>query len=234
MWSSTLLIANELKSQVYSKIISHNFNHVFKSELWTLHRILVVIMVALQVKKSKILHGECHLHHTRSTFSIFFQDTFCRATRTIHPTPNTIDANMTSLVGINILDSADCVYLTPSSTNCLSASLLSDAINPSSPPILESIFDENNARYAEYDSTTFSSRVPTRFSFDFLVTTLPTDALILLYGRNSTPIDEFFWIAIEIVGLNLKFHFHNQHSLINNIELKISTWYHIECQVNSI
>ena len=165
---------------------------------------------------------------------IFSSDTFCRATRTIHPRPNMIDANVTSFVGINILDSADCVALPSSSTDCSSASLLSDAISPSSPLLLELTFDEKNLPYAEYNGTTFSTLAPTRFSFDFLVSSLPTNALVLLYGRNSIPIDEFLWIAVEILGSNLKFHFPNQQFLINDIELKSSTWYHVECQVDSL
>src|SRR5205085_170282 len=39
-------------------------------------------------------------------------DTICRLTRTIQPLPYSIDTNQTSFVGINILDSPDCVNST--------------------------------------------------------------------------------------------------------------------------
>lgn len=102
----------------------------------------------------------------------------------------------------------------------------------SSSSSLEQAFGEKNNPYAEYDGTLFSSLPPTRFSFDFLVSSLPTLALVLLYGRNSAPINDFFWIAVEIVGKNLKFHFHDQSFPMNQTELNIATWYHVECQVD--
>lgn len=131
-----------------------------------------------------------------------------------------------------MFDSADCVALRTDSTDCPQGSFPSDSMQSSS-SILEQTFGERNNPYAEYDAALFSNLPPTRFSFDFQVSSLPTRALVLLYGRNSAPINDFFWIAAEIVGSQFKFHFHDQSFLMNQTILSTSTWYHVECQVNS-
>jgi len=97
--------------------------------------------------------------------------------------------------------------------------------------VLGRTFDENGGGYAVYAGTTFSNFAPTRFSFDFVLRSL-TNSLILLYGRNSQPINDFFWIAIEIFESKLRFHFRDTKLIANETILKNSTWYHVECQVS--
>ncbi|CAF3111050.1 unnamed protein product [Rotaria sp. Silwood2] len=173
--------------------------------------------------------------------------TSCRPTRTIHPKPFTIDTNLTSFVGINILDSADCLNSTytvnltnkPNEcitstfnnlTYCSSISLLSyGSIGPCC-EILGRTFNQYGGGYAIYAGTRFSNQAPARFSFDFIVRSPIIDGLILLYGRNSRPINDFFWIAIEIYQRRLRFHFRNIIPNITKPILNPSTWYHVECQ----
>ncbi|CAF3379935.1 unnamed protein product [Rotaria socialis] len=173
--------------------------------------------------------------------------TSCRPTRTIGAMPFTVDTNLTSFVGINILDSADCLNSTytvnltnkPNEcvtttfnnlTYCSSISLLS--YGPIGPccEILGRTFDENSGGYARYAGTKFSNIAPARFSFDFIVRSQIVDSLILLYGRNSSRADDFFWIAIEIYQEKLKFHFQNQMLDADRPILNSSIWYHVECQ----
>ncbi|CAF3673561.1 unnamed protein product [Rotaria sordida] len=173
--------------------------------------------------------------------------TSCRPTRTIQPKPFTIDTNLTSFVGINILDSADCINSTytvnlrnkPNEcitstfnnlTYCSSISLLSyGSIGPCC-EILGRTFNGNDGGYAIYAGTSFSHIAPARFSFDFIVRSQIVDSLILLYGRNSSPINDFFWIAIEIYQKRLRFHFRNTIFDTDKTLLNPSTWYHVECQ----
>ncbi|CAM4780128.1 unnamed protein product [Rotaria magnacalcarata] len=178
--------------------------------------------------------------------------TSCRPTRTIGTPPFTVDTNLTSFVGINILDSADCLNSTytvdltnksnecitttfNNSTYCSSISLLS--YGPIGPccEILGRTFDENSGGYARYAGTKFSDIAPARFSFDFIVRSQIVDSLLLLYGRNSSRRDDFFWIAIEIYQEKLKFHFQNQILHTDKPILNSTIWYHVECQfVDSI
>ncbi|CAF5069205.1 unnamed protein product, partial [Rotaria magnacalcarata] len=163
-----------------------------------------------------------------------------------------VDTNLTSFVGINILDSADCLNSTytvdltnksnecitttfNNSTYCSSISLLS--YGPIGPccEILGRTFDENSGGYARYAGTKFSDIAPARFSFDFIVRSQIVDSLLLLYGRNSSRRDDFFWIAIEIYQEKLKFHFQNQILHTDKPILNSTIWYHVECQfVDSI
>jgi hypothetical protein len=99
--------------------------------------------------------------------------------------------------------------------------------------ILGRTFDENGGGYARYSSARFSSFAPARFSFDFALRTLIPNGLILLYGRTSPPINDFFWIAIEIYQSRLRFHFRETIIDADRSILIEATWYHIECQVNS-
>jgi hypothetical protein len=80
----------------------------------------------------------------------------------------------------------------------------------------------------------FSNLAPTRFSFDFAVRTSVIDSLILLYGRNTTPIDDFFWISIEIYQSYLKFRFREETFVADKTNISASTWYHVEYQVSSL
>lgn len=116
--------------------------------------------------------------------------TICRPTRTIQPLPSAIDSNQTSFVGINILDSADCVNATYSTnfTNtqigCTTYSFNNltycpcnsvQALAPLGPfcQVLGRTFNENGGGYAAFSGTSFSNRAPTRFH------------LILLYDHRS-------------------------------------------------
>ena len=115
---------------------------------------------------------------------------------------------------------------------CLSQS--SSVYGPLGPccEVLGRTFDENGGGYAVYPGATFSNFPPARFSFDFALRLLISDGLILLYGRNSTPIDDFFWLAVEIYQSQLRFHFRDSILLADSTELNASTWYHVECQVS--
>jgi hypothetical protein len=94
-------------------------------------------------------------------------------------------------------------------------------------------FNGNDGGYARFNNTKFSNFAPTRFSFDFALQKMIPDGLILLYGRTSPPINNFSWMAIEISESKLRFRF--REKIINATEtvLNASTWYHVECQVNS-
>lgn len=173
--------------------------------------------------------------------------TICRPTRTIQPLPTAIDANQTSFVGINILDSGDCVNATYATnftnnqvgcitysfnnlTSCPCTSL--QALAPLGPfcQVLGRTFSENGGGYAAFSGTSFSNRAPTRFSFDFALRSPVTDGLILLYGRNIPPINDFFWTAIEVFQSRLRFHFRDTILDASNNPLNASTWYHVEYQ----
>ena len=73
--------------------------------------------------------------------------------------------------------------------------------------VLGRTFNENGAADATFDGRSFSSCAPTRFSFDFGIRPPVTDGLLLLYGRTTTPINDFFWISIEIFQSWLRFCF---------------------------
>jgi hypothetical protein len=157
-------------------------------------------------------------------------DTICRPTRTIQPLPYSIDSNQTSFVGINILDSADCVN-SGNFANTQSGCTTYTFNNLTYCQVLERTFNRNGG-YAVFDGISFSNRAPTRFSFDFAIQSPINDGLILLYGRNTTPINDFFWIAIEIYQLRLRFHFQDTILDATSTILNASTWYHVEYQVN--
>ena len=175
------------------------------------------------------------------------QGTICRPTRTIQPQPYSIDTNRTAFVGVNVLDSPDCVNSTYSTnftnvqtgcttysfnglTYCPCSSLQSYA--PLGPycQVLGRSFNENGGGYAVFDGAKFSNRAPTRFSFDFAVRSPVIDGLILLYGRNTPSVNDFFWNAIEIYQTKLRFHFRETIVDASNQILNASTWYHVEYQ----
>ncbi|CAF3632426.1 unnamed protein product [Rotaria socialis] len=173
--------------------------------------------------------------------------TVCRPTRAIQSSPYPIDTNQTSFVGVNVVDSADCVNATYAtvytntqvgcSTNtfnnltyCPCTSLQSLA--PLGPycQVLGRSFNENGGAYAVYSGATFSNLAPTRFSFDFAIQPPIADGLILLYGRNTTPVNDFFWTAVEIYQSQLRFQFRDTMLTVSDITLNASTWYHVEYQ----
>lgn len=174
--------------------------------------------------------------------------TVCRPTRSIQSSPYSIDTNQTSFVGINVVDSADCLNATYSLsyqnsqagcvtypfnnlTYCPCTSLQSLA--PLGPycQVLGRTFSSNGGAYAVFDGASFSNRAPTRFAFDFAVQSPLSDGLILLYGRNSTPVNDFFWTAIEIYQSKLRFQFRDRMVYAADTTLNESTWYHVEYQV---
>ena len=175
--------------------------------------------------------------------------TICRPTRTIQPLSYAIDTNQTSFVGVNVLDSADCdnstystnftntqsgctTYTFNNAISCPCTSLQSYA--PLGPfcQVLGRTFNANGGGYATFDSTAFSNRAPTRFSFDFAARSPLTDGLILLYGKNTTLINDFFWTSIEIYQSKLRFRFRDTILDAINTNLNASTWYHVEYQVS--
>lgn len=99
--------------------------------------------------------------------------------------------------------------------------------------ILGRLFDENGQGYARYAGTNFPNVVPARFSFDFAVRPKVLDGLILLYGKTSPPIGDFFWVAIDIYNSKLRFQFRNLPFILHGTDLNSSMWYHIECQVSN-
>ncbi|CAF2615716.1 unnamed protein product [Rotaria sp. Silwood2] len=175
--------------------------------------------------------------------------TICSASRSIQPFPLLIDTNLTSHVGINIIDSPDCVNSTwkvspqtPLPSGC-SIFSFNDAIScpctdvQSLRPlgtycaVLGRTFLNTGSSYTVFDGTTFSNLAPARFSFDFVVPNTPTVGLLLLYGRETPPIDDYFWLAIELVNSNrLRFHFRDQPSFDTNLVIDASKWYHVEYQ----
>ncbi|CAF4709786.1 unnamed protein product [Rotaria sp. Silwood2] len=46
----------------------------------------------------------------------------------------------------------------------------------------------------------FPNRAPTRFSFDFATRPPIIDGLILLYGRNTTPINDIFGQQLKFIN----------------------------------
>ena len=97
--------------------------------------------------------------------------------------------------------------------------------------VLGITFNENGGGYVAFDGTDFSNLAPTRFSFDFAIRAPINDGLLLLYGRNITPINDYFWTAIEIYQSRLRFHFRDIILDAINSNLNASTWYHVEYQV---
>jgi hypothetical protein len=173
--------------------------------------------------------------------------TICRPTRTIQPLPYAIDSNQTSFVGVNVVDSGDCDNATYSTnftnsqigcttnsfnglTYCPCTSL--QAYAPLGPfcQVLGITFNANGGGYAVFPGTSFTNRAPTRFSFDFAIRAPITDGLILLYGRNTTPINDFFWTSIEIYQSKLRFRFRDTILDASSSNLNASTWYHVEYQ----
>ena len=150
----------------------------------------------------------------------FIKGTVCRKSRTILPKPYSIDTNQTSFVGINIFDSPDCVYTTNSAIPSMPTSNLG------------LVFTGNGNGYAVYDGVKLSNVAPTRFSFDFVTQSVTQNALLLLYGGNLPPINNVFWIAIEISQSTLIFHFRNTTFIASATTLSNSKWYHVECQVS--
>ena len=177
-----------------------------------------------------------------------FLGTICRSTRTIQPSPYAIDTNQTSFVGINVVDSADCVNSTYSKnftntqTGCTTYSFNGLTYCPCTSlqiyaplgpycQVLGRTFNENGGGYAVFNGSFFSNRAPTRFSFDFAIRSPVTDGLILLYGRSTPPINDFFWTAIEKYQSRLRFHFRDTILNTTSTALNASTWYHVEYQV---
>jgi hypothetical protein len=192
----------------------------------------------------RLVRGET----TRFRLNPISLDTVCRPTRAIQPLPYSIDTNQTAFVGVNVVDSPDCVntafattlpnnqvgcvtYPFNGNTNCPCTSLQSLA--PLGPlcQVLGRTFNANGGGFAAYDGRVFSNRAPTRFAFDFAARAPLTDGLILLYGRNAPPIDDFFWTAVEIFQSKLRFHFRDTRIEASNTVLNASTWYHVEYQV---
>ncbi|CAF3600129.1 unnamed protein product [Rotaria sp. Silwood1] len=175
--------------------------------------------------------------------------TICSASRSIQPFPLLIDTNLTSYVGINIIDSPDCVNSTwsaspqtPLPSGC-STVPFNDAIScpctdvQSLGPlgtycaVLGRTFLNTGNSYAVFDGTTFSNLAPARFSFDFIVPNKSTVGLLLLYGRETPPIDDYFWLAIELIDSSrLRFHFRDYPSFDTNLMIDASKWYHVEYQ----
>jgi hypothetical protein len=155
--------------------------------------------------------------------------------RTIQPVPYTIDTNETSFIGINIYDSPDCVksnyYI---NENIPYDCSLLQKYAPLGPycEVLGRTFNGNDGGYAVFIGSSFSNIAPTRFSFDFIVKEPLNDGLILLHGRNTPPINNYFWIAFEIYQSKLRFHFRGNIRNISNTIINASTWYHVEYQVN--
>ena len=96
--------------------------------------------------------------------------------------------------------------------------------------VLGRTFNENGGGYATFDGAFFSNRAPTRFAFDFAARPPLTDGLILLYGRNNTPINDFFWTSVEIFQSKLRFRFRDSILDATDNVLNASTWYHVEYQ----
>ncbi|CAF4265243.1 unnamed protein product [Rotaria magnacalcarata] len=175
--------------------------------------------------------------------------TICRLSRSMQSLPFTIDTNLTSFVGINIIDSPDCVNATwttnpPSSiqsdcitysfnnaTHCPCTSLQSLApLGPYCEVLGLTFSSSGGGSYAVFDGTKFSNLAPARFSFDFTIPDSSTIGVILLYGLDTSPISDYFWIAVEIVSTrSLRFHFRDDTLTFDTvIMINASIWYHIE------
>ena len=180
-----------------------------------------------------------------------YSDTICRSIRTIQPKPSAIDTNRTSFVGIDLLDAPFCVNhhypldvpgdpkdcTLPSVNNrpfCSCTSL--EVYQPLGRycQVLGRVFDEGGGGYAQYSGESFSTLASAHFSFDFATQRPDVDGLILLYGKDTAPIDDFFWIAIEIQDSKLRFHFRGQSSVRFGPVLNASTSYYVQCQVMSL
>jgi hypothetical protein len=168
-----------------------------------------------------------------SSISHYLLDTTCRVTRTIQSIPYAIDTNQTSFIGINILDSANCVE----SSSMVNISIPTECSSlqkyaPLGPycEVLGRTFNEKYGDYAVFADT--SNFDPTSFSFDFIVREPIVDGLILLYGRNTPPINDYFWIAIEIDQLKLRFQFRDIILEVANVTLNTLKWYHVDYQVS--
>ncbi|CAF5111323.1 unnamed protein product, partial [Rotaria sp. Silwood1] len=97
--------------------------------------------------------------------------------------------------------------------------------------VLGRTFLNTGNSYAVFDGTTFSNLAPARFSFDFIVPNKSTVGLLLLYGRETPPIDDYFWLAIELIDSSrLRFHFRDYPSFDTNLMIDASKWYHVEYQ----
>ncbi|CAF4220900.1 unnamed protein product, partial [Rotaria sordida] len=175
--------------------------------------------------------------------------TICSASRSIQPFPLLIDTNLTSFVGINIIDSPDCVNSTwrvspqmPLPSGCSTFSFNDAIFCPCTDvqslgplgtycAVLGRTFLNTGSSYAVFDGTTFSNLAPARFSFDFVVPNISTVGLLLLYGREIPPIDDYFWLAIELINSNrLRFHFRDHPFFDTNLVINASKWYHVEYQ----
>ncbi|CAF4544432.1 unnamed protein product [Rotaria socialis] len=176
--------------------------------------------------------------------------TICRLSRSIMSLPSTIDTNLTSFVGINIIDSPDCVNATwttnpPSSipSNCITYSFNNSTYCPCTSlqflaplgpycEVLGATFSSSGGSYAVFDGTKFSNLAPARFSFDFTIPDSSTIGVILLCGLDTSPISDYFWIAVEIVSTRrLRFHFRDDTLTFDTvIMINASIWYHIEYQ----
>ena len=155
--------------------------------------------------------------------------------RTIQPVPYTIDTNQSSFVGIHIRDSTDCVK----SDYRINETSLNDCTSlqnyaPLGPycEVLGRTFNGNDGGYAVFIESSFSNIAQTRFALDFLVEKSFSNGLILLHGRNTTPINNYFWIAIEIYQSKVRFHLRGIIRGTSHILINPSIWYHIEYQVN--
>ena len=85
--------------------------------------------------------------------------------------------------------------------------------------------------FAQYSGRDFSTTASAHFSFDFATQRPDVVSLILLYGRDSLPIDAFFWIAIEIQQSKLRFHFRGNSTPRLDPLILSRTSYHVQCQV---
>jgi hypothetical protein len=94
------------------------------------------------------------------------------------------------------------------------------------------VFTGHGDGYAVYDGVKFSNIAPTRFSFDFATQSITQNALLLLYGGDLPPENNFFWIATEIFQSKLIFHFRNTTFIASETVLNNSKWYYVECQVS--
>ena len=180
--------------------------------------------------------------------------TTCRVSRSIQPLPSTIDTNLTSFVGINIIDSPDCVnatWTTYPPTNlpstCLTYSFNNatycpctsvQSLAPLGPycEVLGRTFNGAGGSFAVFSGTKFSNLAPARFSFEFAIPDSLSLGVILLYGVDRPPISDYFWIAVEIVDSGrLRFHFRDSTlSFDASSTINASRWYHVEYEVSLV
>ena len=167
--------------------------------------------------------------------------TVCRLSRSIQPLPSVVDTNLTSFVGINLIDSPDCVNATWTSTPPVSLSSNCTAYQSLAPlgPYCEALgrtFYGTSDSYAVFEGTKFSNLAPSRFSFDFAIPDSLAVGVILLYGLDTPPISDYFWIAVEIINRQLlRFHFRDSSLTFDtNTMINATTWYHVEYQVSVV